>query len=170
MNNLVKYLSVASLIATMGAPAQVFADVAKIGIVDTRKVMTTSQSGKNMLEKFQQEFRPREEKILNLEKELKEKAEKMQRNAAIMSDAEKIKIERELVTAQRELQRMQEAFREDSNIRYQEEMQQLNEKVRKAVQEVSEQEKFDVVLMNEASLYHSAEVDITEKVVKKLNQ
>ena len=170
MNNLVKYLSAASLMVALSLPGQAFADATKIGVVDMRKVVSSSQEAKTVMEKLQQEFKPREEKILNTEKELKEKSEKPQRNAAIMSDNEKAKLERELVTGQRDLQRLQEEFREDSTARYQEEMQKLIEKVKKVVNDIAAKEKYDLILHQDTHLYTSAQVDITDKVVKTLGQ
>lgn len=170
MKKLVNYLSTASLCVALCAPISSFADNTKIGVVDMRKIVATSPEAKTMMEKLQQEFKPREEKILSSEKALKEKSEKLQRNAAIMGDSEKSKIERELVSGQRELQRLQEEFREDSTARYQEEMQKLIEKVRKVVNEIASKQKYDIILHQDTNLYASSQVDITEQVVKSLGQ
>ncbi|MGE4349833.1 MAG: OmpH family outer membrane protein [Candidatus Berkiella sp.] len=169
MNNLVKYLSVASLFVAMSLPTQASADGVKIGVVDMRKIVASSPEAKAAMERLQQEFKPKEEKIVKTEKEMKEKSEKLQRNAAVMSDSEKSKLERELVSSQRELQRMQEEFREDSTARYQEEMQKLIEKVNKVVNDIAEKEKYDIILHQDTKLYASAQVDITNKVVKALS-
>lgn len=170
MNNLVKFLSAAALCAAMSIPTQALAAETKIGVVDMRKVVATSTQAKSMMEKLQQEFKPREEKIINAEKALKEKSEKLQRNAAIMGESEKSKLERELVSGQRDLQRMQEEFREDSTARYQEEMQKLLEQVKKVVNEIANKEKYDIILHQDTNLFASSQVDITDKVVKSLGQ
>lgn len=170
MNRLVKLLSCSALCFAMSVPAQVLADATKIGVIDMRKVVATSKESKTMMEKLQQEFKPREEKMINAEKALKEKSEKLHRNAAVMGDAEKSKLEKDIISGQRDLQRLQEEFREDASARHQEEMQKLMEKAKKVATDIAAKEKYDIIMYQDANLYVSSQIDITDQVVKALNQ
>lgn len=147
-------------------PLQAFAE--KIGTLDMKVIMANSAQAKAAMEKLKKEFKAREEQIISVEKSLKDKAEKLQRNAAVMSDTEKAKLEREIMTSQRELQRLQSEFREDAASRQQEEMKKLVDNVNKVVEKVAKAEKFDLILHSEASPFYSPQLDITQKVIQAM--
>jgi outer membrane protein len=65
------------------------------------------------------------------------------------------------------LQRRQREFQEDLNGRRNEELHQLLERATRAVKQVAEAEKYDMVLQE--VVYVSAKHDITDKVLKILN-
>ncbi len=148
-------------------PLQAMADL-KIGVVDMRAIIASSPQAKSTLEKMKSEFRPREEKIVALEKDLKEKSEKFQRNSAVMGEAEKGKLEKEIVASQRELQRQQNNFREDATVRQQEEMKKIVEKINAEINKIAKSDKYDLILHVDAVPYASQQCNITEKVIKAL--
>jgi outer membrane protein len=61
---------------------------------------------------------------------------------------------------------MQREFREDLNLRKNEELVVVLEKVNKAIQAIAESEKYDLVLQE--AVYRNPQIDITEKVIKHL--
>lgn len=140
----------------------------KIGTVDMRAVLSASPQAKAVQEKLKNEFQGREEKIIGLEKGLKEKSEKLQRNAAIMSEAEKAKLEKDMMTAQREMQRLQNDFREDANIRQQEEMKTLVDRINIVIQDVAKKEQYDLIIHIDAAPFAASQVDVTDKVIKAI--
>ncbi|MGE3318850.1 MAG: OmpH family outer membrane protein [Candidatus Berkiella sp.] len=142
------------------------ADEAKIGVIDMRAVVSNSPQAKAAMEKLKKEFKAREEKIMAQEKSLKEKTEKLQRNSAVMSEAEKSKLEKEVMAGQREMQRLQAEFREDAAMRQQEEMKKVIDKVTAAIDDIAKKEKYDLVFVREAAPYASKQMDITDKVIK----
>lgn len=168
MKNIIKLGSLITLLLALSMPSAVFAKDLKIGLVDFRKILASSDEAKMMVEKMQKEFKPRQEKILALEKDLKDKSEKLQRNAAIMSDLEKSKLEREIVSQQRDLQRLQEEYREDTIARQQEETQKLFEKVGEVVKKIAEKEQYDLILHQDVNVYASDNINITDKVMKAM--
>lgn len=139
---------------------------AKIGVIDMRAVVTNSPQAKTAMEKLKKEFKAREDKIMAQEKSLKENSEKLQRNSAVMSEAEKSKLENEVRTGQRDLLRLQNEYREDAAMRQQEEMKKVIDKVTAAIDEIAKKDKYDVILVREAAPYASKEMDITDKVIK----
>lgn len=151
----------------MSAPAS--AAETKIGTVDMRAILAASPQAKNVAEKLKNEFKAREEKIVAVEKGLKEKAEKLQRNGAVMSEAEKTKLEKDIVTAQRDLQRLQNEFREDANMRQQEETKKLLDKINTVIQEVAKKDNYDLIIHIDAAPFASKQVDITDKVMKAIS-
>lgn len=141
------------------------ADNLRIAVIDMRTVIANSPQAKAAADKLKQEFKVREDQIIALDKSLKEKSEKMQRNGAVMSEAEKSKLEREIMAAQRDLQRMQGEFREDAALRQQEETKKLVDKINKIVQDMAQKENYDLIVHADASSYFSNKINITDKVV-----
>lgn len=141
----------------------------KIGIVDMRAIVSSSPQAKAVGEKLKNEFKAREEKIVAIEKGFKEKSEKLQRNGAVMSEAEKVKLEKELITAQRDLQRLQNEFREDATLRQNEETKKLIDRVQAVIKDVANKEHYDLVLLSDAAPFANKQVDITDKVIKAIS-
>ncbi|MFN9185599.1 MAG: OmpH family outer membrane protein, partial [Betaproteobacteria bacterium] len=75
--------------------------------------------------------------------------------------------QRELAELDRDLQRRQREFREDLNQRRNEELQGLLERAQRIVRQIAEQEKFDLIVQD--AVFFSARVDITDKVLRALN-
>jgi outer membrane protein len=67
----------------------------------------------------------------------------------------------------REFQRRQREFREDLNQRRNEELQALLERAQRIVRQLAEQEKYDLIVQD--AVYFSPRVDITDKVLRALN-
>lgn len=151
-------------LACLAAPA--IAGEAKIGVIDMRTVVTNSPQAKAAMEKLKKEFKAREDKIMAQEKSLKEKSEKLQRNSAVMSEAEKSKLENDVRTGQRDLQRLQNEYREDAAMRQQEEMKKVIDKVTAAIDEIAKKDKYDLIFVREAAPYATKDMDITDKVIK----
>lgn len=150
-------------------PAMVSAaDNLRIAVIDMRAIVANSSQAKAVMDKLKQEFKVREDQIIAADKSLKEKSDKMQRNGAVMSEAEKAKLEKEIMTAQRDLQRMQTEFREDATMRQQEEMKKLVDKINKIVQDMAQKENYDLIVHADASSYFSSKINITDKVVNLL--
>ena len=62
---------------------------------------------------------------------------------------------------------MQREFREDLNLRRNEELASVQERANKVIQQIAEAEKFDLILQDPV-VFASQRIDITEKVIKAL--
>jgi outer membrane protein len=62
---------------------------------------------------------------------------------------------------------MQREFREDLNLRRNEEFASIIERANKVIQQIAEAEKFDLILQE--AVYISPCIDITDKVIKALS-
>ncbi len=144
-----------------------WAEEIKIGFVNVARVLEKAPQAAKAKKKLEQEFSPRDKKLVSQQKELKKLEEKLARDAAVMSESERRKIEREILSKRRELQRAQEEFREDFNIRRNEELAKLQKQVFEAIKALAKEEKYDL-LLTDGVVYASDKVDVTEKVQKKL--
>jgi len=145
------------------------AEGVKIGVMNMRE-LEKSKKYQALAEKMQKEFAPREKELNALMKSYKDKSDKFQKDSSVLSEAEKGKQERELVATQRELQRLQNEFREDGAARQQEEMQKFMAKVRDVMQQLGKEERYDLIMYNDALTYATPTFDISSKVIAKLDQ
>jgi outer membrane protein len=83
-----------------------------------------------------------------------------------MSEADRRNKEREFNDLNRDFQRKQREFREDLNLRQNEEMAGIYERVNKIIKQVAEAEKYDLIIQE--GVYVSSKLDITDKVIKAL--
>lgn len=160
----VVYLSFAA--AMLLSSAIVGAAELKIGFVNTDKVFQQSGPAMRATKKLEKEFAAREQELQKMAKQAKDLQTFLEREGVTASESERRKKESELANLNRDFQRAQREFREDLNLRRNEELSSVHERARKTIMEISEREKFDLVL--EEAVYFSSRIDITDKVLKAL--
>lgn len=153
------------LALTAGASA---ADV-KIGVVSVQRVLNDSVVGSRAIKKIEREFSGREQEIQKLIKQARDLQLQLEKDAVTLAESERQKRERELAGLNRDVQRAQREFREDLNLRRNEETAQLIQKVDRIIKQIAEAEKFDLILQREQIVYGSPAIDITERVMKQLD-
>jgi outer membrane protein len=92
----------------------------------------------------------------------------LDKEGVTMSETERKNKERDLANLNREFQRQSREFREDLNLRRNEELGAIQEKARKAILEIAKTEKFDLIV--EQAVYFNPKIDITERVMKELGE
>jgi outer membrane protein len=140
----------------------------KIGFVNTERVFRDSSLAQKAQKKLEKEFQGREQELQKLIKQARDLQAQLEKEALTMSEAERNKKQKELTTLSRDIQNEQRAFREDLNQRKNEEFSAVQERARKAILEIAEKEKFDLILEN--AVYASPRVDITDRVLKALER
>jgi outer membrane protein len=139
----------------------------RIGIVNSERLFTDSNMAKASQTKLQSEFAKREKDLRDDLQKIKTAAERLDKDAAVMSDVDRVRRQRELADADRELQRKQREFTEDANQRRFEERSKIAQKANQALKVVAEQRKLDLILQDAA--YVNPKIDVTEDVIKALN-
>lgn len=142
----------------------------RIGVLDWQVLLTKAPQAEAAAKRLEKEFQAPKDKLVNKQKEYQTKREKMQRDADVMSAAEKGKKDKELAKMEQDLRRMDEEFRSDYTTRHREEMDNFIKEVKDIVDKVAEEEKYDLVLPQEATLYVADRIDVTEKVLEKLEK
>ena len=157
-----------ALIALMTlSTAGVFAQESKVGYINTQRITTESAPAKAAQAKLEQEFSKRQKELADLQQSLKSMSDKFDRDAPAMSEGQRVARQKEFAEQNRDFQRKQREFQEDLNGRRNEELQKVLDAANRAVKQVAEGEKYDLVLQE--VVYSSARHDITEKVLKILN-
>jgi outer membrane protein len=152
-----------SLVLSAGALAQ---DV-KVGYVNLERLLRDSNPARGASQKLEQEFAKRDRELQELAARLKGQAERFEKDAPVMSEVDRNRRQRELAELDRDLQRRQREFREDISQRRNEEIQGIVERAQRIVRQIAEQEKFDLIVQD--AVFFSARVDITDKVLRALN-
>lgn len=140
----------------------------RIGVVNTRSIIETAPQATQASDKIKQEFTPREAKLMDMQKALKLKQEKLARESVTMSESARRDMERELAGGQRELKTAVETFQEDLGLRRNEELKVIHALAMKAVNALAKDERFDLILGEENVLYVGEKVDITKKVLERM--
>ena len=151
-----------SLVAASAAAADY-----KIGFVNTERLFREAAPAKRAQAKIEKEFATRDAEIQKLAKQVRDVQASLDRDGATMPDAERRNKERDLANQSRDLQRMQREFREDLNLRRNEELAGIQERANKVIQQIAESEKYDLILQDPV-VYASQRIDITDRVIKAL--
>jgi len=141
----------------------------KIGAVQVLKVLEKSPQYAAAAKSIDKEFEPRGKVLIAEQKKIKVLEDRLGKDRAIMSEAEIIKLEREILEKRRDYKRGQDEYREDLNFRRNEELAKIQKIIFEAIQKVAKENNYDVVL-SEGVIYASSKVDMTELVIKSLQK
>lgn len=141
----------------------------KIGYVQVDKLLQeapqTAESGK----KLEKEFSPRSQELDRLQKQIRDLEAALDKDRLTTTDADRRNRERDASNLKLEFQRKQRELREDINLRKNEELAVLQDRINKAVTSVAETDNFDLVVYGGVA-YASKKIDITDKVLKLLGK
>ena len=138
----------------------------KIGVVNVQRLLQESPQAQAASNSLENEFAARRRDLEAQQKDLKAREDKLQKDGAVMAEAERRNAEKTLRDGQRELARKQNEFLEDLNVRRNEALGQLQRTVLQEVQTYAKSAGFDVVVAD--ALYASPGVDITSQVLSAL--
>ena len=155
----------AAMFAAFAGPAA--AQDLKIGYVNSERVLREATPAKAAQAKLETEFSKREKELNDSATKLKAAADKLEKDAPTLAESERNRRQRELVEADRDLQRKRREFQEDLNQRRNEELAAVVERANRVIKQIFDAEKYDLILQE--VVFASGRVDITEKVIRVLN-
>jgi len=138
----------------------------KIGFVNSDKVLREAAPAVRTQKRLEKEFEKREQDLQRIAADLKAMQDSLEKNGVTLSEADRKTKEREFNELNRDFQRRQREFREDLNQRRNEELASLLDKANKAVKQIAEAEKYDIIFQE--AVYFNPRIDITDKVIKAL--
>jgi outer membrane protein len=139
----------------------------KIGFVNTERVFREASPAKRAQQKLEKEFAVRNAELAKIEKQGRDMQSDLERDNVTMTEAVRRDKERQLADVSRNFQRLQREIREDLNLRRNEELASVQERATRVINQIAEQEKFDLILQE--AVFASSRIDITEKVIKALS-
>lgn len=139
----------------------------KIGFVDQERITRESAPADRASKQLEKEFAPRAQEMQRREAQMKTMQGQLEKDALTMSESDRRTKEQELGRLTLDVQRMQREYREDLNLRRNQELGALFERANRVIKQIAEAEKYDVILQE--AVYRNPRIDITERVLKALS-
>ena len=140
----------------------------KIGVADFQRLLEESPQAKAAGQVLQNEFAPRQRELQQQEKDLQAKADKLTRDAAVMSEKEVTALKKELTNGQTDLQRAGESFTEEVTARRNEELNKLQSLLVSEVSGFAKEGGYDLVIPSSMALYSKDTYNITAQLLTYL--
>jgi len=150
------------------AAAQGAAQSAKIGFVNTERILRDSAPAKTAQTKIEAEFKTRDSELQRMASNLRSLAEKYDKDAPVLSESERTRRQRELFNLDTDLQRKRSEFQEDFNRRRNEEFSALVDKANGVIKSIAERENYDLIIQDAVTV--NPRVDITDRVIQALGK
>ena len=157
---------VASLMVMLAAAAAGAADI-KIGFVDVERIRRESAPAERASKQLEKEFAPRAQELQRREAQVKSLQGQLEKDVMTMSEGERRSKEQELSRMSVDLQRLQREYREDLNMRRNQELASLFERADRVIKQIADAENFDLIVQE--AVFRSPRIDITERVLKVLS-
>jgi outer membrane protein len=138
----------------------------KIGYVDFQRLAEESPQMKTLRDAIQAEFGPKQRELQTLVANGKARQDKLQKDAATMSDDQKARAEKELRDLQRDLERRNAELQDDFNARRNEEMSRLQRSLIDEVRAYAKAQNYDLIVSD--AIYATSALDITPAILSTL--
>jgi outer membrane protein len=168
----VKYLHATAAAAALGfaltcGGTGAMAAELKIGFIDAERINRESAPAELASKRLEKEFAPRAQELQRRESQIKSLQAQLEKEAVTMSESDRRAKEQELGRLSLDFQRLQREYREDLNLRRNQELQALFERANRVIKQIAESEKYDLILQE--AVYRSPRLDITDRVLKALS-
>ena len=145
----------------------VFAEGSGLGVINPRRILSESSAAKAGLIQFEKDFSPKLEALKAQGAALQDMKDNFEKMAPTFSDAQRLENQKKLTSLNRDFLRNQQQFIDDREARKREDIQQIMRLAAQAVQKLAASENYDLVL--EGGIFTSSTNDITDKVIKSMN-
>ena len=142
----------------------------KIAVLDMAGALFNSERAKAVEAKIGEETAEDQAKLRSIQEQATKINERLQQDAAVMSDDEKRKAQTELQDLSVQFQTIGERYQALMQQRRDEFQQQNAQALITAIQAVIDEGQYDMVIRAEAALHFATALDITARVTEKLNQ
>ena len=139
----------------------------KIGYVNFQKLLEDAPQTKTAMQGLENEFAPRRRELLTMQNDLKAREEKLQKEGALMAEADRVKAEKTFRDEQREFSRKAGEFQDDGSTRRNEELGKVQRFLVGEIQSYAVAQGFDLVL-GEGVFYAKGPLDVTANVLAVL--
>jgi outer membrane protein len=168
MNAITRSLGALFIAILIAAPAGALAE-AKIGVVKLNRLFEEAPQALALQRSLTEEFAPRERDLRAKREQLRETEERLQQGEGFLSDEERRRLEQTFRDGQRDLQRSQNEFVEDLNLRRNERLGDLQRLFISEIQAYGQAQNFDLVVV-EGYLHVSDRIDITQQILQILQR
>jgi outer membrane protein len=140
----------------------------KIGFVNTARVLKEAPQARKVEERLKAIFEPREAQLKGERQEILTLEDQLKSDSELSSNARR-KLEREIRLKVSQLKFLEQEFREDQNLRRNEEIRNLQKVISNVLKMQGDNGNFDLILTEGVS-YVSDQIDITAETIEMLKQ
>ena len=138
-----------------------------MGVVNFQKLLEEAPQTKTAMQALENEFAPRRRELLAMQNDLKAREEKLQKEGALMSEADRAKAEKTFRDQQREFSRKAGEFQDDGSTRRNEEIGKVQRYLVTEIQGYANAQGYDLVL-GDGVFFAKGPLDITAQVLAVL--
>ena len=167
MNRYIRSFLALLVVATLSTMSVQAADL-KIGFVNTARILKEAPQARKVEERLKAEFGPREAQLKEKRQEILAMEGELKSGSGLTSNARR-KLEREIRLKVSQLKFLEQEFREDQNLRRNEEIRELQQVISNVLEMQGDTGEFDLILTEGVS-YVSDQIDITTQTIEMLKQ
>jgi len=166
MNHMSRIILSCALVAVLATATAGVAEAQaiKIGFVNFGRLLEESPQAKAAQAALEGEFMPRQRDVAAQRKSLQEKVDKLQKEAAVMSEADRLRNEREIRDLELNVNRRFNELQEDLNLRRNEEVGRMQRALLQEVQAYARANGYQLVV-SDGVLFAAEGIDITPQLV-----
>ncbi len=138
----------------------------KIGYVNVARIESESAMAKQSIEMLKKEFAAREKQLQEMQKQGNDLQVDLEKNSATMPAADRQAKEKRFAAMAQQYQQMQRSVMEELEARKRESFAGFLAELNVIIKNVAEAGKFDLIVQQ--AVYNSAQVDITDQVMKEV--
>ncbi len=142
----------------------------KVAIFDPQVALWSSEPAQGALKIFKADIKPQEDSMASIKKQLDALGEKMRKDASVMSETDKKKIQTQGDDLYRQYQSLAMTVQEKSKKMQQQVISALTPRLEKAIGKIEKDESYDLVLDAHSAIIYHPELDITKKVIEGINK
>lgn len=142
----------------------------RIGVVDLRQALFSSNDAKSFSETLQKDFAADEAKVREVQEEARKLKERLEKDGAMMNESERSKLTAEFQEKVKEFNFLKQRLDSSVSQRKQAFLEQARPEVDLAVEELLEENDLDIILPSEAVVYVKPEMNLTPQLLEKLNR
>lgn len=161
------FMMIAAALMVLSFPAMA---ETRIGVVDLRQALFSSNDAKSFSESLQKDFAADEAKVREVQEEARKLKERLEKDGAMMNESERSKLTGEFQEKVKEFNFLKQRLDGAVSQRKQAFLEQARPEVDLAVEELLEENDLDIILPSEAVVYVKPEMNLTPQLLEKLNR
>jgi len=161
------FMMIAAALMVLSFPAMA---ETRIGVVDLRQALFSSNDAKSFSESLQMDFVVAESKVREVQEEARKLKERLEKDGAMMNESERSKLTGEFQEKVKEFNFLKQRLDSAVAQRKQAFLEQARPEVDLAVEELLEENDLDIILPSEAVVYVKPEMNLTPQLLEKLNR
>lgn len=156
--------------ATLMAFSLQLAAETRIGVVDLRQALFSSNDAQSFSDKLQQDFAGEEAKVREAQEQARRLKDRIEKDGAMMNESERNKLTGEFQEKVQEFNFLKQRLDQTVAQRKQQFLESARPEVDAAVKELLEEHNLDLILPSEAVVYVKPEMNLTAELLEKLNR